>query len=381
MRGLNKKLPPFSSDIAGACASLFGMGGVVVVHEPACCTSCYTSYDEPRYYGSSSPLYSSELREIHLSTGDDETILRRIEAAVKIIDCRFIAIIGSPIPMFAGTDYNALARETEKRTGIPSIAVETGGFDRYDKGASKALLQLARKFIPPVAKRELDDVKTGEIRKINIIGAVAMDGIRIRGTGGLAEYYTHKGIEINSVFTDGSSVVEVLKAGAADQNVVISVSGLSTAEYLKNSFGIPYTCGIPIYPPGSYEPANGLKIGKGLIIGDQIISNSIRNCLCRDFGIPDIRVASFFSMNERIMQPGDCRLDGEIDLEKMLADVDFDFLIGDPAFLRFIEDYPEKRFISLPHTPVSGFSPLREDPVLVGEAGFRFFESRLAEWG
>ena len=369
MLGLNRKLPPFSSDIAGACAALFGLGGVVVVHEPACCTSCYTTYDEPRYYGSSSPLYSSELREIHLSTGDDETILRRIETAVGLLDCMFIAIIGSPIPMFAGTDYRALAAEIERRTAVPAFSVDTGGFQRYDEGASEALLQLAKRFVLPADKNN-----TG---KVNIIGAVAIDGIRAYGANGLVGCFESRGVEINSVFSDGSSIDEIAGAAEADRNIVVSVSGLKTAEYLKDRFGIPYSCGIPVGCLTGVENKPDSKNESVLIIGDQIISNSIRNCLNTDLGYKNISVSSFFKMNEALMGDGDNKLDGEDDLERLLGGESFDIVIGDPAFERFTKDYSGIRFVPVPHTPVSGFSPLREEPFLIGEAGYNFLKDSI----
>jgi nitrogenase molybdenum-cofactor synthesis protein NifE len=379
MLGLNKKLPPFSSDITGACSALFNLGGIVVVHEPSCCTSCYTTYDEPRYYGSSSPLYSSELREIHLSTGDDETILRRVEAAVKLVECRFIAIIGSPIPMFTGTDYNALASEIENRTGLPAFAVDTEGFKWYDEGASKALIQLAKIFIRPYSgDNKSHTVKKGKER-LNIIGALAIEGIKTYGPDGLVEYLQDKGFEILSVLSDGSSIDEIAKAAEADRNMVVSVSGIRTAKYLESCFGISYSCGIPIGRGFGKTPVSKNNIRNVLITGDQIISNSIRDCLISDFGITNVTVSSFFTMSSKLMQPGDCKLNGEDDLEHLLEKNRFDVFIGDPAFIRFTERYPQIQHILIPHIPVSGYNPLISKPSLIGENGFRFFKDTLID--
>ena len=48
-------LPPFSSDYAGACSSLFDLGGMVVIHDGACCSRNYVGFDEPRWFGSRAP--------------------------------------------------------------------------------------------------------------------------------------------------------------------------------------------------------------------------------------------------------------------------------------------------------------------------------------
>lgn len=375
MRGLSKILPPFSTDISGACSALFDLGGIVVVHEPACCTSCFTTFDEPRYYGSTSPLYSSELREIHLSTGDDETLIRRVEAASEIMDCRFIAIIGSPLSLFAGTDYEALASELEGRTGVPSFSVDTGGFDWYERGVSKALLELVKKFVPN--PRAASARPRRDKPFINIIGATPMDGIRIKGAGGLIEHYSRRGYSINAVLSEGSSIEEISGTAEGDLNIVISASGLETAEYLEKEFGIPYSCGVPIGEEDRIEAELYAPVGKVLIIGDQIVSNSLRDCLSNDFGIREIRVSSFFSMNPTLSREKDIELRDEDALRDLLEKESFDLMIGDPVFSGFIRYTRGLRHIPLPHIAVSGYSPFERRPNLVGHGGYLFLKEAL----
>ena len=54
-------LPPFSSDYAGACSSLFDLGGMVVIHDGACCSRNYVGFDEPRWFGNKRPIFCSGL--------------------------------------------------------------------------------------------------------------------------------------------------------------------------------------------------------------------------------------------------------------------------------------------------------------------------------
>jgi len=110
MKGLYKTLPPFSPDYSGVCSTLFELGGLVVVLDGGGCTGNFTGYDEPRWYGSTSAVFSSGLREIDAVVGDDEKLLRKFEDAIHFMKRQFIAIIGSPAPMVIGTDYAALAR-------------------------------------------------------------------------------------------------------------------------------------------------------------------------------------------------------------------------------------------------------------------------------
>ncbi len=392
MQGLYKYLPPFSSDIAGVCSALFGLGGIVVIHEPACCTCSYTMFDEPRYYGSSSALYSSELREIHLATGDDETILRRIEAAVYQMDCRFIAIVGSPIPMFAGTDYHALARIAEKRTGIPSFAVDAGGFDWYDIGASKAFIAIAKHFLTapyPLPEKE---------PAVNIIGSTPLDGMATNNRDGLRAIIEESDYQILSFWTEGSSIEEIAQSAKASVNIVVSSSGIQTAEYLKDTFGTPYILGLPIGQLSSMLFLKKLKtemiypeVGPAcainhtnpedqtsvLIIGDQVISNSIRDCLRMDFGIRNVTVASFFSMGNSNLEVQDQQMHDEDSLLELLDKCRFDVIMGDKVFSKIVNPSIGIRFVSIPQIAVSGFSPFEEIPDLSGNNGFSYFNEIL----
>ena len=399
MRGLFKYLPPFSSDIPGACSALFGLKGIVVVHEPACCTSSYTRFDEPRYYGSNSALYSSELREIHISTGDDETLLRRIEAAVSMVDPSFIAIIGTPIPMFAGTDYRALASVAEKRTGITSFAVETGGFDSYQEGIGKACLELAKRFVP-------SPEKTRKLRGgVNILGITPLDTVVSAGMDEMRKTLEAAGYTLISTWTEGSSLDEMRRAGEAEVNIVPTLSGLSTAKYFKKEYGIPYLVDFPVGEAavkrflrklevvreapdaacsGGIEGDDGKTGGeeatgekatgdKVLVLGEQVLANSVRDCFREEFSLADTRVVSFFGMRKKFMRSGDIELSGEDEYFTLLREGNFNIIIGDDVFSRFLGTSRDVQFIALPHIAVSGFTPGREIPNILGKKGAEYF--------
>ena len=142
MKGLYKILPPFSPDYSGVCSVLFNLGGLVVIHDAGGCTGNFTGYDEPRWFGNSSAVFSSELREIDAVVGDDEKLLHKVEDAVSLLNRSFIAILGSPSPMVMGTDYRALAGSLSKKTGLPALAFDTNGIEYYDKDGTKLFLPI-----------------------------------------------------------------------------------------------------------------------------------------------------------------------------------------------------------------------------------------------
>ena len=69
MKQLSLNLPPFAPDYSGVCSALFELGGMIVIHDACGCTGNYTGFDEPRWYGSSSGVYCSALRQIDAILG------------------------------------------------------------------------------------------------------------------------------------------------------------------------------------------------------------------------------------------------------------------------------------------------------------------------
>ena len=45
-----------------------------------------------------------------------------------------------------GTDYRALCRMAEKKTGLPVLGINTDGMEYYDRGIEKTYLALLKKF-------------------------------------------------------------------------------------------------------------------------------------------------------------------------------------------------------------------------------------------
>lgn len=85
MKGLFKWLPPFAPDYSGVCSVLFELGGIAVIHDGGGCTGNVCGYDEPRWYGSKSALFSSTFREVEAILGNDEIMLGKLTDAVSEI--------------------------------------------------------------------------------------------------------------------------------------------------------------------------------------------------------------------------------------------------------------------------------------------------------
>ncbi len=390
MKGLYRLLPPFAADISGVCSALFELGGLVVIHEPACCTSAFATFDEPRWYGSSSALYSSELRDVQVASGDDETLLRRIESAARTKGGKFIAIVGSPVPMAMGTDYQALARLAERRTGLPAFACDVTGTGCYDVGASIAFLELARNFVKP-ASPDREPL-------VNVLGATPLDLGGDRPILKLTRMLGASGCRVLSCWTMGSSLECIAQSARARLNLVLSHTGLRAARYLESEFGTPYLVGLPIgpTPARSFMTAvrSRLRLAtrweytartvaaeagaeNALVIGEQVMANAIRDCLRSDLGVGRVTVASFFDMEADLLKEGDVRLKDEDSLRALVGERQYDLVVGDPLFRDLVVASPKTRFASLPHLAVSGQLHWDADVDYLDEAGLAMLRGEV----
>mgnify|MGYP002544609925 CR=1 FL=1 len=144
MRQSYRIIPIYTADVSGVCSALYELGGMTVMHDPSGCNSTYNTHDEIRWYDQDSLIYISGLTEIDAIMGNDEKFIHDIEEAASELKPRFIALASSPIPYMNGTDFPALARLIQGRTGIDCFFVPTNGMHDYIAGAGSAFLALAQ---------------------------------------------------------------------------------------------------------------------------------------------------------------------------------------------------------------------------------------------
>ena len=377
MKGLFTVLPPFTPDYSGVCSALFELDGIAVIYDAGGCTGNFTGYDEPRWFGSSSAIFSGELREIDAVFGDDEKFIQKLHDAAKNLERSFVAILGSPAPMVMGTDYKALADIVAARTGLPALFFETNGIEYYDRGISLALSALAKTFVRPSVRKEANSV--------NIIGATPLDFGKGRQLKELRTLLKYAGFKVLSTWAMGSSLDDIINSAEASINLVVSRSGLDAARYLQKFLGIPYLVGVPVgrkqsaylleQLQGNSPAAPGCrkkgKRGKALVVGEQVMSNAIRNCLEMDFGVEEVTVASFFTLDNTLRRERDVALVEEYELSILAKQGGFDIIIGDPLYRELVKSVKSSRFLSVPHIALSSRLYWENEFSLIGENGIQ----------
>ena len=350
MRGMNLYLPPFAPDYGGVCSVLYGGDGMCVIHDASGCTINFTAYDEPRYASRPSRVFCSQLRELDAALGDDEKLVGKVLRAAQELRPRFIALVGSSVPMLIGTDLKGIAREIEQRCGIPTVGFPATGIGFYDEGASQAQLWLLKRFLRPCPSGTDKNgvVLTGD------------DALSLSGTENhkiLVKRLEAAGLSVVASLGQGDCAGDIERASRAASVLCVSSTGLAAAEYLSRTLQIPMTVSLPLGEQSAAAIGARLrggsvqsqKAGDVLYLGDAVIGASLRNELALGFGITGITVADIFS---HLSDCGDLKLDTERQAEEEINSGKYRAVIADPVFKPMI--HGETAFVALPCTPVSG---------------------------
>ena len=240
MSKLCVNLPPYSPDYSGCASALFELGGMIVLHDASGCTGNYLGYDEPRWMGSKSFVFCSGLRHMDAILGNDNLLIDRIVKAAESLKPKFIALLGSPVPMVIGADYEGIMHEVEERTGIPSFGFDTKGLAYYGKGISMAVISLIKKFCQKEAVPETE--RSG----INLIGVTPLDFGNKGVEKDFIRLFENAGITVNCSFSAGHSIEAIKKSVFSKLNLVVSQSGIEVAKFMEKKYGIPYITGTPV---------------------------------------------------------------------------------------------------------------------------------------
>lgn len=355
MKGLRKYLAPFAPDQSGASAVLYALGGILVICDAGGCAGNICGFDEPRWFTHKSAIFSAGLRDMDAILGRDERLVAKLQDAAGKMDAGFAAIIGTPVPAVIATDYTALRRMAEKRTGLPILTVDTNGMELYDVGASKAYLALMRRFAQDGVQVETTAAESVEAGRVGVLGMTPLDYASPQAEVRLRERLTAQGAGKVCIYGYGS-LAQVLEAGRAERNIVAAPSGLAAARFLKERFGTPYTCCDPLAEDAIRSQAALMApsiAGKRvLIIHQQVRANAVREIL-ESRGAAQVTVATWFMKAPEISRSGDLHLTEEDQLQELLASGNYDVLVADREFWSLAKGLPIE-CVELNHHAVSG---------------------------
>lgn len=368
MSRLSITLPPLAPDYSGAASAFFDLGGIVVMHDASGCTGNYTGYDEPRWLNSRSAVYCSGLRRMDAVLGNDDKFIQMALNAADSLNPTLIAFLGSPVPMIIGTDLEGMAAEAEAASGIPSFGINSTGERYYHKGASEVFIKLIKRFAKP-----FDGNRNSDVRTVNILGMIPLDVGGEMNYHAVTEFVKDSGYDLIADFAMGLSVSQIERCTSADMNIVVSLSGLDTAEYMQKKYGIPFVCAMPLGDGQNLirkirgtETENNIRHDgkKVLVIHDQVFANSFREC-AEAVGSSQITVGSMLDLDKRISREGDIDLPDEKSVRNAVNSGEYSLVCGDPEIKKLIKR-SDVEFLPLPHAAVSSKLHWNEYPCYIG---------------
>ena len=186
----------------------------------------------------------------------------------------------------------------------------------------------------------------------------------------------------------GTSLDEIKNTTKAEMNVVVSVSGLEVARYLKKKFHMPYCIGIPIGEYGLSKcinsinnkdeeqsvDKNSLRKDKVLIIGEQVFGNSIRDILINEYNFENVDVATFFILDEEIKEKSDFVIENENLLIKKFREDKYDYILADPLLKELLPEESKAKFIDFAHVAVSSKIYWDNSPDIIGNKIYKILD-------
>lgn len=354
VRGLWKGLTPFAPDQSGAASVFYELGGILVICDAGGCTGNVCGFDEPRWFGERSAIFSAGLRDMDAILGRDDRLVAKLTDAAEKIDANFAAVIGTPVPAVIATDYRALQRMCEKKTNLPILTVDTNGMELYDVGEEKAWLTLFKIFAGKDAasqKEASEEDDSSKKMKIGVLGLTPHDVSDLN----IEEKFRKSENENTHYICYGmrAGIDKVKTAGLADKNLVVAPAALETAKYLEKEFGTPYEVGYPFVD--ELIPELGYERKKILIIHQQVIANAIRQEIRTrsDEQNTEVTVASWFMMKSELSEEGDLSLKEEMDYCKLVQNGNYDIVFADENMRGLIPGF-KGTFVNVRHFAVSG---------------------------
>lgn len=244
-----------------------------------------------------------------------------------------------------------------------------------------ALAGIAERFCPPEAKKKSGDHHPS----VNLLGVTPLD-FSVTGTvEAMRALLEENGYPVVSCWAMGSTWEELMKAGEAQVNLVVSSSGLALAKVFKKRYGTPYVTGIPMghgmtqktlealdeaFLTGREQrPAKGRGIAcaqdsdkPALVIGEAVWAASMCRALEMDFGLP-ARALCPLELSAGVLDGQDILCTGEVEIAAKMKEASV--VIGDPLYKGVLPQGVS--FLAFPHEGYSGRIWRKEIPVFAGE--------------
>lgn len=398
MAYLFQSIGSFAGDYSGAGSVLQDLDGMIIFCDAGACMGGFLFGEDPKGGNEDRRIFTASLREKQVVMGIDKKVKKDAVRTYRDVGGAFIGLIGTPVSAVIGADLEGIGKEIcaqlvkEELTPalLKNIAVRTNGLEFYDAGQEKAYQALANVFI---------DENTTTVGDVNVIGATSIDMWDYNQISDCINLLKAAGAKNPIVWGANGGISEIAGSAGAKLNIAVSVSGIKTVKELNKKYGTPYLIGYPlgeIQTKKWLKSVNHLLNGKAaeedvctistntsrhrvLIIHEQLTACAIRKMLESEFAYECVDVASFFKMDNSLMQSNDFQIRDEATIRAHLTQQEkYDLVIADPLCFSLLPYEPSKK-VPLPHIGVSAIVFANKSPNIFGEKASLFFRKVLAE--
>lgn len=165
MARLFQKVGCFAGDYSGAAGVLQELDGMLIFCDAGACAGGFLFGEEPKGGNEERKIFSASLREKQIVMGIDKKLKKDAVRTYRDTGGEFVGLIGTPVSAVIGSDLEGIRKEICKEiyregirdTIIPSLGVDTNGWETYDSGQEKAYLALIDTFVDKSSKTLAED--------------------------------------------------------------------------------------------------------------------------------------------------------------------------------------------------------------------------------
>lgn len=168
------------------------------------------------------------LTDKEIVLGIEEKLLQTIDEIVKVYSPEIILVVTTCIIELTGEDIEGIIRSIKNRYKTKILLMRTEHFkcDNYIQGMGKTINILGKL----IEKKE-------SLKKFNILGMRYKNGEKSE----ICQLLENKGVTLNKIVPYSIEKLEdIKKLAEAKVNIVVDITGLELAEYMKEKFSIPY---------------------------------------------------------------------------------------------------------------------------------------------
>lgn len=372
MKNLWKQIPPFLSDIFGLQEVINQTEGMALIDDSG-------GYRPRPGQDRSGDLrvVDSHIRSEDVVGGTRQKLLDAFHGGQNQFGPKFVLICAAPCAAMIGTDMSEVAEQITRESGLPAAALDFTGHKTFENGVSRTLEAMAKLVVQE---------PSGSAEGVNLVGGSAMAFGR-ENQGPVERWAEENCGPIVSKWGGKEKLTNLKKAANARCSLVTTVAGLRTAKYLNSAFGVSYVAGAPFGRSWSRQLLEAVQTGvqpeapgkedgapEVLILGEQFLANALRATLRLDYGMHNIQVCSFFTMEKSLQQAGDKKLKGEDDLKALLAAGNYKLIFADRVCRPLAPEGAQ--WVDLPSE--ASVMPGGALPCLVGERMNEWLDSALS---